>query len=277
MYNGVKKMVFSTIRIISIITMAICITCILIPSYINGSANDSKNGFSVSALVKLRKYLICDGELDVNEVDYYDVDNNGILNSVDVVLIKQNLIKQNENVEEGTSTTTTTTTAQPTSETTAIETTATTSISVEFTPPAQLDIINPEGFCPSDEEYEGLIESAELFGLDYYKIIWTDELIPYSLVIPSDSYSPTHYLIGYLCYQVCPIEDTEKIRPKYNWKATGDSLIVWKPETDNGIDWHTCRVDDYWDKQYGFVIIPMKVNEEGELVEDLRLLYPTSE
>ena len=177
-----------------------------------------------------------------------------------------------------TTTKATTATTVQTTITTAVETSVTTtSISIDFTPPTQDDIISPEGFSPSDEEYEGLIESAELFGLDYYKIIWTDELIPYSLVIPSDSYSAIHDLIGYLCYQVCPIEDTEKIHPEYNWKATGDSLIVWKPETDNGIDWHTCRVDNYWDQQYGFVIIPMKVNEEGELVEDLRLLYQTSE
>ena len=273
MYNGVKRMACLTVRGIAIIVMVICITCILISSYINGSANDSKNSFSVSTLVKLQKYLICDGELDVDEVIYYDVDNNGILNAIDVVLIKQSLIAQSGNVEEATTTTTVQTTT-----TTAVETSVTTtSISIDFTPPTQDDIISPEGFSPSDEEYEGLIESTELFGLDYYKIIWTDELIPYSLVIPSDSYSAIHDLIGYLCYQVCPIEDTEKIHPKYNWKATGDSLIVWKPETDNGIDWHTCRVDNYWDQHYGFVIIPMKVNEEGELVEDLRLLYQTSE
>ena len=177
-----------------------------------------------------------------------------------------------------TSATTTQTTESTTTTTTAVETSATTtSISIDFTPPTQDDIINPEGFSPSDEEYEGLIESAELFGLDYYKIIWTDELIPYSLVIPSDSYSSGNKLVGYLCYQVCPIEDSDKVLPDYNWKVTGCDLMVWRPDPDRVIDFDTCRVNNYWDKQYGFVIIPMKVNEEGELVEDLRLLYPTSE
>ena len=273
MYNGVKRMTCLTVRVIAIIVMVICITCILISSYINGSANDSKNSFSVSTLVKLQKYLICDGELDVDEVIYYDVDNNGILNAIDVVLIKQSLIAQSGNVEEATTTTTVQTTT-----TTAVETSVTTtSISIDFTPPTQDDIGEEFGFAPSDEEYEGLIESAELFGLDYYKIIWTDELIPYSLVIPSDSYSSGNKLVGYLCYQVCPIEDSEKVLPDYNWKVTGCDLMVWRPDPDRVIDFDTCRVNNYWDKQYGFVIIPMKVNEEGELVEDLRLLYQTSE
>ena len=173
--------------------------------------------------------------------------------------------------------TTTTTTVQTTT-TTAVETSATTtSISIDFTPPTQDDIGEEFGFAPSDEEYEGLIESAELFGLDYYKIIWTDELIPYSLVIPSDSYSSLNKLEGYLCYQVCPVEDIEKILPNYDWKATGRDLMVWKPDSDGTIECRACSQEIYWDQHYGFVIIPMKVNEEGELVEDLRLLYPTSE
>ena len=273
MYNGVKRMACLTVRVIAIIVMVICITCILISRYINGSANDSKNSFSVSTLVKLQKYLICDGELDVDEVIYYDVDNNGILNAIDVVLIKQSLIAQSGNVEEGATTTTVQTTT-----TTAVETSVTTtSISIDFTPPTQDDIISPEGFSPSDEEYEGLIESAELFGLDYYKIIWTDELIPYSLVIPSDSYSGINNIEGYPCYQVCPVEDIEKIRPNYDWKVTGFDLMVWKPNSDGTISCRPCSQELYWDQQYGFVIIPMTVNEEGELVEDLRLLYPTSE
>ena len=259
MYNNAKRVVLFTLRIVSMIVMAICIICILIPSSINGSANDNQNTFSVSVLVKLQKYLICDGELDANEVNLYDVDNNGILNAVDLVLIKQNLIKQSSE-EEGTTTTSTTT-----------------STTIEWTPPTQEDIINPEGFSPSDEEYEGLIASAELFGLEYYKIIWTDELIPYSLVIPSDSYSGINNLVGYLCYQVCPIEDSEKIRPEYNWEVTGRDLMVWRPNLDETIDFHTCSKDLYWDGYYGFVIIPLKLNEEGQLVEDLRLLYPISE
>ena len=177
-----------------------------------------------------------------------------------------------------TTTKATTTTTVQTTTTTAVETSATTtSISIDFTPPTQDDIGEEFGFAPSDEEYEGLIESAELFGLDYYKIIWTDELIPYSLVIPSDSYSGLNNLEGYLCYQVCPVEDSEKVLPDYNWKVTGCDLMVWRPDPDRVIDFDTCRVNNYWDKQYGFVIIPMKANEEGELVEDLRLLYPTSE
>ena len=177
-----------------------------------------------------------------------------------------------------TTTKATTTTTVQTTTTTAVETSVTTtSISIDFTPPTQDDIINPEGFSPSDEEYEGLIESAELFGLDYYKIIWTDELIPYSLVIPSDSYSVGNDLVGYLCYQVCPVEDIEKIRPNYDWKTTGYDLMVWKPDSDGTVDCRACSKERYWDQHYGFVIIPMKVNEEGELVEDLRLLYPTSE
>mgnify|MGYP004600453729 CR=1 FL=1 len=177
-----------------------------------------------------------------------------------------------------TTTKATTTTKVQTTTTTAVETSVTTtSISIDFTPPTQDDIGEEFGFAPSDEEYEGLIESAELFGLDYYKIIWTDELIEYSLVIPSDSYCVGNNLVGYPCYQVCPIEDSEKVLPDYNWKVTGCDLMVWRPDPDRGIDFDTCRVNNYWDKQYGFVIIPMKVNEEGELVEDLRLLYPTSE
>ena len=177
-----------------------------------------------------------------------------------------------------TTTKATTTTTVQTTTTTAVETSVTTtSISIDFTPPTQDDIINPEGFSPSDEEYEGLIESAELFGLDYYKIIWTDELIPYSLVIPSDSYAGFINIEGYPCYQVCPVEDIEKILPNYDWKATGHDLMVWKPDSDGTIECRDCSQEIYWDQQYGFVIIPMKVNEEGELVEDLRLLYPTSE
>ena len=177
-----------------------------------------------------------------------------------------------------TTTNDTTTTTVQTTTTTAVETSVTTtSISIDFTPPTQDDIINPEGFSPSDEEYEGLIESAELFGLDYYKIIWTDELIPYSLVIPSDSYAGFINIEGYPCYQVCPVEDIEKILPNYDWKATGRDLMVWKPDSDGTIECRACSQEIYWDQHYGFVIIPMKVNEEGELVEDLRLLYPTSE
>ena len=177
-----------------------------------------------------------------------------------------------------TTTKATTTTTVQTTTTTAVETSATTtSISIDFTPPTQDDIGEEFGFAPSDEEYEGLIESAELFGLDYYKIIWTDELIPYSLVIPSDSYSGFINIEGYPCYQVCPVEDIEKILPNYDWKATGRDLMVWKPDSDGTIECRACSQEIYWDKQYGFVIIPMKVNEEGELVEDLRLLYQTSE
>ena len=53
--------------------------------------------------------------------------------------------------------------------------------------------------------------------------------------------------------------------------------MVWKPDSDGTIECRACSQEIYWDQHYGFVIIPMKVNEEGELVEDLRLLYPTSE
>ena len=263
MYNNTKRVVMFTLRIVSMIVMTICIICIIIPSSINGSANDNQNTFSVSVLVKLQKYLICDGELDANEVNLYDVDNNGILNAVDLVLIKQNLIKQSSE-EEGTTTTSTTTSM------------TTTSTTIEWTPPTQEDIINPEGFSPSDEEYEGLIASAELFGLEYYKIIWTDELIEYSLVIPSNTYATIANLGDWICFQVCPIQDAEKILPEYNWKETGHNLAVWRPETD-GINFNTCSKDLYWDGHYGFVIIPLKPNEEGQLVEDLRLLYPISE
>ena len=175
-------------------------------------------------------------------------------------------------------TTSTTTSTTTTSTTTSMTTTSTTtSATIEWTPPTQDDIGEEFGFAPSDEEYEGLIDSAELFGLEYYKIIWTDELIPYSLVIPSDSYSGINNLVGYLCYQVCPIEDSEKIRPEYNWEVTGRDLMVWRPNLDETIDFHTCSKDLYWDGHYGFVIIPLKPNEEGQLVEDLRLLYPISE
>ena len=170
-----------------------------------------------------------------------------------------------------TSTTTSTTTTSTTTSTTTTSTT--TSTTIEWTPPTQEDIINPEGFSPSDEEYEGLIASAELFGLEYYKIIWTDELIEYSLVIPSDRTMD----VGYWCFQVCPVQDSEKILPDYNWKETGHNLAVWRPETDGTINFYTCSKDYYWDGYYGFVIIPLKPNEEGKLVEDLRLLYPISE
>ena len=175
-----------------------------------------------------------------------------------------------------TSTTTSTTTTSTTTSTTTTSTTTsmtTTSTTIEWTPPTQEDIINPEGFSPSDEEYEGLIASAELFGLEYYKIIWTDELIEYSLVIPSDRTMD----VGYWCFQVCPVQDSEKILPDYNWKETGHNLAVWRPETDGTINFYTCSKDYYWDGYYGFVIIPLKPNEEGKLVEDLRLLYPSSE
>ena len=255
MYNNTKRVVLFTLRIVSMIVMTICIICILIPSSINGSANDNQNTFSVSVLVKLQKYLICDGKLDANEVNLYDVDNNGILNAVDLVLIKQSLIKQSSK-EEGTTTTSTTT-----------------STTIEWTPPTQDDIGEEFGFAPSDEEYEGLIDSAELFGLEYYKIIWTDELIEYSLVIPSDKTMD----VGYWCFQVCPVQDSEKILPEYNWKETGHNLAVWRPEIDGTINFYTCSKDYYWDGHYGFVIIPLKPNEEGQLVEDLRLLYPISE
>ena len=170
-----------------------------------------------------------------------------------------------------TSTTTSTTTTSTTTSTTTTSTT--TSATIEWTPPTQDDIGEEFGFAPSDEEYEGLIASAELFGLDYYKIIWTDELIEYSLVIPSDKTMD----VGYWCFQVCPVQDSEKILPDYNWKETGHNLAVWRPETDGTINFYTCSKDYYWDGHYGFVIIPLKPNEEGQLVEDLRLLYPISE
>ena len=255
------------------IVMAICIICILIPSSINGSANDNQNTFSVSVLVKLQKYLICDGELDANEVNLYDVDNNGILNAVDLVLIKQSLIKQSSK-EEGTTTTSTTTSM------------TTTSTTIEWTPPTQEDIISPEGFSPSDEEYEGLINSAELFGLDYFKIVWSEELIEYSLIIPSDHFTTLNNCVGYWCFQVCPIEDMENIDPDFNYSIMGNELTVWRPctEDDEGITlctWNdlritTCDVEEIFDFYY-WAIIPLKPNEEGQLVEDLRLLYPISE
>ena len=176
-----------------------------------------------------------------------------------------------------TTTTSTTTSMTTTSTTTSMTTTSTTtSATIEWTPPTQDDIGEEFGFAPSDEEYEGLVASAELFGLDYYKIIWTDELIEYSLVIPSNTYATIANLGDWICFQVCPIQDAEKILPEYNWKETGHNLAVWRPETD-GINFNTCSKDLYWDGHYGFVIIPLKPNEEGQLVEDLRLLYPISE
>ena len=179
---------------------------------------------------------------------------------------------------ESTTTTTvqtTTTTAKPTTATT-VQTTATIVQTTEFTVPDMFDLIDEYNQPMSEEEYNCLLESAKMFGLEYYKIIWTEEMIQYSLAIPSDSYSLGDSSEDWKCFQLCPIQDFEKILPDYNWRVTGCNLMVWRPETDGTININATSQDYYWKGTYCYVIIPLKLNEKGELVEDLRILYPTT-
>ena len=170
---------------------------------------------------------------------------------------------------------TTTTTAKSTTATT-VQTTATIVQTTEFTVPDMFDLIDEYNQPMSEEEYNCLLESAKMFGLEYYKIIWTEEMIQYSLAIPSDSYSLGDSSEDWKCFQLCPIQDFEKILPDYNWRVTGCNLMVWRPETDGTININATSQDYYWKGTYCYVIIPLKLNEKGELVEDLRILYPTT-
>ena len=170
---------------------------------------------------------------------------------------------------------TTTTMAKPTTATT-VQTTATIVQTTEFTVPDMFDLIDEYNQPMSEEEYNCLLESAKMFGLEYYKIIWTEEMIQYSLAIPSDSYSLGDSSEDWKCFQLCPIQDFEKILPDYNWRVTGCNLMVWRPETDGTININATSQDYYWKGTYCYVIIPLKLNEKGELVEDLRILYPTT-
>ena len=264
-------------RLTSVLAIVFCLAFFLAPTVCNTSASASSTDINISLLVKLQKFLLSDGTLSSTDASLCDLDKNGCLNGLDSTLLKCILVKQYQPPVVSTTTSTTTT-----STTTSTTTTSTTTTS--FVPPTVDDLLEEYGFGPSDEEYNGLIESAELFGIDYYKIVYSEELIEYSLAIPSDSFSAGQNCIGYWAFQMCPITDEETIDPGYDYETTGHNLAIWRPLIES--DGETTRTDgilvytsmrDYFYDYYYWVLIPCKLDEKtGELVEDLQLLYPTT-
>ena len=128
------------------------------------------------------------------------------------------------------------------------------------------------------------MDSAELFDIQYYKIVYSEELIPYSLAIPSSNFAVGYSLGDYLCFQSCPIEEIKNINSDYNYEITGHDIVVWRPlvpddEGDTAGIWQdirlaTCDISRFYDGYY-WCLIPCKLDPlTGELVEDLTLLYP---
>ena len=232
----------------------------------------AQSNVNISTIIKLQKYLTNQTQLTTEDFSICDTDGNDVLNVYDLCLLKQSLIK---NIKDQTITTSSATT------TFVSETTSTTTFS-SFTPPDMFDLIEEYDQGMSEEQYQGMLDTAELFGLDYFKIIYSEELIEYSLILPDANISASLEFPGYWHFQICPIEDIIQIQPDYDYISTGYDFFVWRPivPDDEGITTATYEdlrrhialdsiYTEYW------CIIPCTLNKEtGELVENLTFLYP---
>ena len=129
-----------------------------------------------------------------------------------------------------------TTTTKATTTTPKVTTTpeaTTTSPKTTTTPTENSLPLDPYGWEIEQEEYDGLVNTAELFGIENYKIVWTDELIPYSITIPSDSFMAIYDYSGSWGFQVIPytteIIPTNQVFGIYRVPYT---MIAWRPTVD---------------------------------------------
>ena len=233
----------------------------------------AQSNVNISTIIKLQKYLTNQTQLTTEDFSICDTDGNDVLNVYDLCLLKQSLIK---NIKDQTITTSSATT------TFVSETTSTTTFS-SFTPPDMFDLIEEYDQGMSEEEYDGMITTAELFGLEAFKIVYSEEIIEYSLILPDFGTAMLQDLYGYWFLQICPIEDIKEINPDYD--TLDFELFIWRPvvEEDEGITistYNNLRITTCLDTDYTnyWCIIPCTLDEEtGELVENLTFLYPITE
>lgn len=115
--------------------------------------------------------------------------------------------------------------------------------------------------------------------MEYYKIVYSEELIPYSWIIPSDDFTATAEVIGYWTLQICPIEDVRRLIPDYNYQVTGNDYMLWRPfiPADEGTEVGNFKdfrmfptAEEFFFDTFFWCLIPCTLDEEtGELVEDL--------
>ena len=90
--------------------------------------------------------------------------------------------KPTTTTSKATSTTTKTTTTSTT--TTSATTTVTTTAPNSWTPPAREELVNELGETISEEKYNILLATAQLWGIDRYKITWDNHPVTYAYADP---------------------------------------------------------------------------------------------
>ena len=189
-------------------------------------------------------------------------------------------------------TTVTTEATTTTSVTTTTPVTSSTTTQTEPTKPVTQPVpsipVDPDGWEMDEEQYNGFVETAELFGIENYKIVWSEEQIMYSIVLPSEDFTMIYDYYGWWGFQICPISDLEKLEIELIQKTgiyQGEYTdIIWRPIVDDDPPEY-CQYDircnafisqatGYNPWQYdNWCLIPL--DEDGN--EVLKFLYPVLE
>jgi len=148
--------------------------------------------------------------------------------------------------------------------------------------------VDSEGWEIDQEIYDALVNSAELFGIDNYKIVWSEEEILYSIIYINDWFANSYDLQQQWGVQLCDVQEVREENPEfieeYFLNDTLDFLnFVWRPcliddEQDKELSWNKdIRYELFWLKGTGYTpwkyqhwcLIPL--DSKGN--ENLRFLY----
>ena len=159
-------------------------------------------------------------------------------------------------------------------ETTLPETTVTTGLPLD-----------PDGWEIETEIYNSLVESAKLFGIDNYKIVWTEKEVLNSIVYIDSWFASAYSLQQNWAIQLCSIEEIERTNTEFQVELGlhGDNYnfthFVWRPSLKGdwqdekfGYNEYRCDIifieNHIW-KYLHWCLIPL--DENGN--EDLRIWY----
>ena len=151
-------------------------------------------------------------------------------------------------------TTTTSTTTTTTSTSTTTSTTTTTTVPNDWTPPQKADLIH-EGEQIDDDTYNILINTAEMFNIDRYEIIWSHHPIAYAYAAP-DAYFCMREGFAYgFGIQLIPSSDISEVCPGMKklkastYKMNNDYLayrpLVAADDTEDVLSSYEVTIDAY--------------------------------
>ncbi|MBR6243133.1 MAG: dockerin type I repeat-containing protein [Ruminococcus sp.] len=206
------------------------------------------------------KQMLVDSESDKINMMTADINADGRFDSDDVRQVQEYLLCKRDSFDAAETTVTTTTTS--TNSTTATTTTNVTTVSYYY----RYDYgyyINEDGYGigpdSGEEIYYGFLDFAERMGIEHYKIVYYEDIIPYAYVMSGLDYNGD-------IFQAAPIGDIEKICSEFYQlmhKEYGKELN----DSFSYVFWIPGEMSDF-----GYTPWPCDCSIEHELVRENRIL-----